>query len=59
MQSDVGGLVALYRENSWRDFLGAVRPIVSQFIDRFKEIEDAGPEEDKSVLQSMVDHKDC
>ncbi len=57
VQSDVAGLVGLYQENSWQDFLGAIRPIVAQFTARFEEIEGAGPETDKSVLQSMVVHE--
>jgi hypothetical protein len=54
----VAGFVAAYQENSWLEFLAALKPLVDQFVARFQEIADAGPVEDQDVLQSMVKHEE-
>lgn len=54
---EVAGFVALYKENSWLDFLAALKPLISQFLARFEEIANAGPAEDQDVLQSMIKHE--
>lgn len=56
-QEQVDGFVALYLENSWPDFLGALRNVVVQFLSRFEEIVTAGPQEDRALLQAMVVHE--
>jgi len=59
MSEQVDGFVALYQGNSWLDFLSALKPVVDQFLGRFKEIALMGPEEDQEVLQSMVTHEEA
>jgi len=54
----VTGFVALYRDNSWPEFLTQLKPMVEQFLGRFEEIAAAGPEEDQDILQSMVRHEE-
>jgi len=54
----IDGFVALYQGNSWLDFLAALRPMVEQFLARFREIAVMGPEEDQEVLQSMITHEE-
>jgi hypothetical protein len=54
----VAGFVAAYQDNSWLEFLAALKPLVEQFVARFQEIADAGPVEDQDVLQSMVTHEE-
>ena len=54
----VAGFVAAYQENSWLEFLAALKPLVEQFVARFQEIADAGPAEDQEILQSMVTHEE-
>ena len=55
---EVAGLVALYKENSWLEFIAALQPLVSQFLARFQEIADTGPVEDQEILQSMIKHEE-
>jgi hypothetical protein len=54
----VAGFVSAYQENSWLEFLAALKPLVDQFVARFQQIADAGPAEDQEVLQSMVTHEE-
>jgi hypothetical protein len=54
----VAGFVGFYQESSWLDFLAAIRPMIDQFLDRFRDIADAGPSEDKEVLLSMITHEE-
>jgi hypothetical protein len=54
---EVAGLVAVYQENTWLDFLAAFKPLIDQFVARFKEIADAGPVEDQEILRSMITHE--
>jgi hypothetical protein len=56
--AQVTGFVAAYQENSWLEFLAALKPLVDQFVARFQEIADAGPVEDQEILQSMVTHEE-
>ncbi|MEH6634409.1 MAG: hypothetical protein V7700_02775 [Halioglobus sp.] len=53
----VAGFVAAYQENSWLDFLAALKPMIDQFLGRFEEIANAGPRQDQDVLQSMIRHE--
>jgi hypothetical protein len=53
----VAGFIALYQNNSWLDFLAALKPLIDQFLARFQEISNAGPAEDQDVLQSMIKHE--
>lgn len=55
----VNGIVTVYKENSWLDFLGALKPMIDQYVARFQEIAAAGPTEDQQILQSMVSHEQC
>ena len=54
----VNGIVAAYEENSWVDFLTGIKPVVDDFLARFKEIAAAGTPEDQDVLQSMIIHEE-
>ncbi len=51
------GMIDAYRDNSWTDFLAGIKPLVEQFLARFKEIAAAGDPEDQEILQSMVTHE--
>jgi len=53
----VAGIVALYRDNSWPEFLTGLKPMIEQFLGRFEEIAAAGPDEDQGILRSMVRHE--
>ena len=54
---EVAGFVALYQQSTWQEFLAALKPMIDQFVARFREIADAGPAEDQDVLQSMITHE--
>lgn len=54
----VAGFVALYQDHDWSEFLTQLRPVIDQFLGRFREIADMGPEEDKAILESMVLHEE-
>jgi hypothetical protein len=54
----VAGFVALYQEHDWSGFLTQLRPVIDQFLGRFREIAAMGPEEDKAILDSMVLHEE-
>jgi hypothetical protein len=59
-QMDLGeipGYVAAYQANTWKDFTGAITPVIQGYVSRFEEIAGAGPAEDRDVLQSMVRHE--
>lgn len=47
----------LYQDNSWQDFLAALRPVVDGALARYHEIASAGPAEDQDILQSMIEHE--
>ena len=53
----VAGFLALYRDNSWPEFLTGLKPMIEQVIGRFEDIAAAGPEEDQDILHSMVLHE--
>lgn len=50
-------LVALYLDTNWIKYMNALRPVATQFIERFKQIVEVGPTEDKTILKSMVVHE--
>ena len=54
----VAGIFALYRDNSWRQFLIQLKPMIEQVISRFEDIAAAGPQEDQDILRSMVRHEE-
>ena len=49
--------VAGYQGLSWTEFGAANIPIVGGYLRRFEVIRDAGPTEDRDVLESMVRHE--
>jgi hypothetical protein len=54
----ISGFVALYEQSSWPDFLSALKPMIEQFLARFKEIADAGAAQDQLILDSMITHEE-
>ncbi len=54
---DIETMVAGYLSSSWPEFVAGLIPTVQTYLERFRQIADAGPEEDKDVLNSMVDHE--
>ena len=46
-----------YLASSWEDFAAANKQVVQNFLDRFQEIADQGPSEDREILASMVRHE--
>jgi hypothetical protein len=54
---EVEGIVKLYLESSWLEFVETFHSMVAQFVVRFEEIESVGPEEDRAILQSMIVHE--
>ena len=54
----ISGFVALYEQNSWLDFLSTLKPMIEQFLARFREIASAGLEQDQAILNSMVIHEE-
>ena len=54
----IDGIVALYQDNSWPDFLAALRPVVDGALARFREIASVGPAQDQDILQSMITHEE-
>lgn len=55
--SDVEGMVGAYQTLSYREFAGAIKPAVQNYLSRFEEIAGMGPVEDREVLESMVRHE--
>jgi predicted methyltransferase len=55
--ASVPQLVTAYENLSWPEFMGETIPVVKQYLSRFEEIAEAGPEEDQETLQSMVRHE--
>lgn len=53
----INGIVEGYLNSSWEDFAAANKAIVEGFLTRFREIAEAGPEEDREVLESMIRHE--
>ena len=56
-EEQIAGFVSLYTDNTWEGFLSAIKPMIEQFLQRFNEIADLGPPEDRTILQSMVTHE--
>ena len=54
----VSGFLALYQDNDWIDFLAQLKPMIDQFVTRFREIAEAGPPGDKAILESMIRHEE-
>lgn len=50
-------IVKGYLDSSWEDFAGFNKEVVLGFLARFKEIAEAGPAEDKEILNSMIRHE--
>lgn len=57
-EEQISGFVELYENSSWLDFLAATKPVVDQYLARFHEIANAGPDQDKEILQSMITHEE-
>jgi hypothetical protein len=53
----VGEVVQGYLNNSWETFAAANKVGVEGFLQRFREIAEAGPEEDRQMLESMIRHE--
>ena len=53
----VNEVVQGYLASSWEDFAAANKAVVGSFLERFHEIAEAGPEEDREILQSMMRHE--
>lgn len=51
-------IVASYRAVEYRDFLTGMKPMIDNFLQRFKEIATMGPDEDQELLQSMIPHEE-
>jgi hypothetical protein len=56
-QEQVDEVVQGYIASSWEDFAAANKDVVQNFLDRFREIARAGPEEDRAILASMIRHE--
>ena len=54
----IAGFLALYQQSEWLDFLAQLKPMIDQFLNRFREIAQAGPAEDRHVLESMIRHEE-
>ena len=53
----IAEIVEAYLNTSWEEFAGFNKEVVLGFLARFKEIAEAGPEEDKEILHSMIRHE--
>jgi hypothetical protein len=54
---EIQEIVKGYQQASWEDFAAANKTVVQTFLDRFKEIAEVGPEEDRGILESMIQHE--
>ena len=54
---DIDGIVAGYQAITWPEFAAANIPVVEGFLTQFEAIRDAGTDEDRDVLQSMITHE--
>ena len=50
-------IVQGYIHGSWEEFAAANKTVVEGFLARFREIAEAGPEEDRGILESMIRHE--
>jgi hypothetical protein len=53
----VNEVVQGYLAGSWDDFAAANKEVVQNFLERFRQIAEAGPAEDREILQSMIRHE--
>ena len=53
----VNEVVQGYLASSWEDFAAANKEVVQNFLERFRQIAEAGPAEDREILQSMIRHE--
>lgn len=53
----IAEIVEAYLNSSWEEFAGFNKEVVLGFLARFKEIAEAGPDEDKEILHSMIRHE--
>lgn len=55
---NVDDMVGAYKEtNSFPEFAGAIKPAIQHYLSRFEEIAQAGPADDRDVLESMIRHE--
>ena len=54
---DIEQMVADYRDGGFEKFMAANVPIVQSFLERFQQIAEASPEEDREICESMVRHE--
>ena len=54
---EIEEIVNGYQASSWEDFAAANKAVVQQFLDRFQEIARIGPDEDREILESMIQHE--
>jgi hypothetical protein len=53
----VDEVVQGYLNSSWEDFAAANKAVVENFLQRFRDIAAAGPDEDRDILESMIRHE--
>ena len=53
----INEIVQGYLAISWEEFAAANIPVVMGFLEQFQQIAEAGPAEDKEILQSMLRHE--
>ena len=53
----IAEIVQGYLASSWEEFAAFNKEVVLGFLARFKEIAEAGPEEDQEILHSMIRHE--
>ncbi|WP_415887587.1 hypothetical protein ACMXYO_05735 [Neptuniibacter sp. QD37_6] len=56
-EAQILGFVELYLQSSWEQFIATFKPMVMQYLKRFKEIAELGPDQDREILLSMVEHE--
>lgn len=56
-RDQVEEVVQGYLNSSWEEFAAANKAVVNDFLGRFREIAEAGPEEDHEILESMIRHE--
>lgn len=54
---EIAGIVEGYKAASWEEFAAANKEVVQTFLRRFEEIAAMGPEEDREILESMIQHE--
>jgi len=56
-EAQIQGFVKLYLQSNWEQFIATFKPIVMQYLERFKQIAELGPDQDHEILLSMVEHE--